>query len=55
MPVEDQVLALDGRSGATTSGSTTPISRTEAVVSYSLPNDFEVRRVQAEQSMGFVK
>jgi len=25
------------------------------VVSSSLPNDFEVRRVQAEQSMGFVK
>ncbi len=30
-------------------------SSCEAVVSSSLPNDFEVRRVQAEQSMGFVK
>jgi|HubBroStandDraft_4_1064222.scaffolds.fasta_scaffold10695_5 hypothetical protein len=26
-----------------------------SVISFLLPNDFEVRRVQAKQSMGFVK
>jgi|HubBroStandDraft_6_1064221.scaffolds.fasta_scaffold252077_2 hypothetical protein len=31
------------------------VSGKTQVVTSSLPNDFEVRRVQAEQSMGFVK